>query len=356
MTTTLGAAAGCLGTAAIGFVEKQYIDPGYVYNGVLAGLVSITSPCAVVSPFGAIVVGLIGSLVYVGASKGVKAAGIDDAVDAFAVHGACGAWGVIACGLFATPFYYSVSYYGDRKDDCAGLFYGGKASGSFAAAFACVFVILAWVGSTMGALFGTLKATGLLRVSQEIEDAGLDDSKHGGAMSEVVAASCVEIKISRRVRTEASRRPPRHRRDACSMAWRCGSLTARRSHASDSLFDFHTGRERRRRQGHGGLDVDGPVRPAAVLSFCTYSHRPPLCLYCRRARTPRPVRAAPPRREHPAHTSTTPLSQLAPDPTPIALSPPRQSKPSRRLPARPQRRAPSQIPPSHSKPVARQCI
>ena len=247
MTTTLGAAAGCLGTAAIGFVEKQYIDPGYVYNGVLAGLVSITSPCAVVSPFGAIVVGLIGSLVYVGASKGVKAAGIDDAVDAFAVHGACGAWGVIACGLFATPFYYSVSYYGDRKDDCAGLFYGGKASGSFAAAFACVFVILAWVGSTMGALFGTLKATGLLRVSQEIEDAGLDDSKHGGAMSEVVAASCVEIKISRRVRTEASRRPPRHRRDACSMSWRCRFLAARPNQdgrviadAPGALVDFHT--------------------------------------------------------------------------------------------------------------------
>ena len=81
MTTTLGAAAGCLGTAAIGFVEKQYIDPGYVYNGVLAGLVSITSPCAVVSPFGAIVVGLIGSLVYVGASKGVKAAGTDRCIN-----------------------------------------------------------------------------------------------------------------------------------------------------------------------------------------------------------------------------------------------------------------------------------
>ena len=96
-------------------------------------------------------------------------------------------WGVIACGLFATPFYYGVSYYSDRADDCAGIFYKGKASGSLAAAFACVFVILAWVGSTMGLLFGTLKATGLLRVSQEIEDAGLDDSKHGGAMSEVVS-------------------------------------------------------------------------------------------------------------------------------------------------------------------------
>ena len=42
--------------------------------------------------------------------------------------------------------------------------------------------------------------------------------------------TCVEIKILRRVRAEASRRPPRHRRDACSMAWRCRFLAARPSH------------------------------------------------------------------------------------------------------------------------------
>ena len=41
-----------------------------------------------------------------------------------------------------------------------------------------------------------------------------------------IADTCVEIKISRRVRAESSRRPPRHRRDACSMAWRCRFLTA----------------------------------------------------------------------------------------------------------------------------------
>ena len=39
---------------------------------------------------------------------------------------------------------------------------------------------------------------------------------------------CVEIKILRRVHAESSRRPPRHRRNACSMAWRCRFLTARR--------------------------------------------------------------------------------------------------------------------------------
>ena len=43
------------------------------------------------------------------------------------------------------------------------------------------------------------------------------------------AVACVEIKILRRVRAESSRRPPRHRRGACSMAWRCRFLTARPS-------------------------------------------------------------------------------------------------------------------------------
>ena len=41
--------------------------------------------------------------------------------------------------------------------------------------------------------------------------------------------ACVEIKILRRVRVESSRRPPRHRRDACSIAWRCRFLAARLS-------------------------------------------------------------------------------------------------------------------------------
>ena len=41
--------------------------------------------------------------------------------------------------------------------------------------------------------------------------------------------ACVKIKILRRVRAESPRRPPRHRRDTCSMAWRCRFLTARRN-------------------------------------------------------------------------------------------------------------------------------
>ena len=51
----------------------------------------------------------------------------------------------------------------------------------------------------------------------------------------------MEIKILRHVRAESSRRPPRHRRGACSMAWRCRFLTARPSQELSALVDFHTG-------------------------------------------------------------------------------------------------------------------
>ena len=52
---------------------------------------------------------------------------------------------------------------------------------------------------------------------------------------EIEFVAWAEIKISRRLRAESSRRPPRHRRDACSMAWRCRFLTVRQR-----LVDFHT--------------------------------------------------------------------------------------------------------------------
>ena len=66
----------------------------------------------------------------------------------------------------------------------------------------------------------------------------------GPAALILAVLNCVEIKILRRVRPESPRRPPRHRRDTCSIAW-CSFLTARRSKrghvsAPDRLVDFHT--------------------------------------------------------------------------------------------------------------------
>ena len=49
---------------------------------------------------------------------------------------------------------------------------------------------------------------------------------------------CEEIKVLWRIRAESSRRPPRHRRDACSMAWRCRFLTARRSQRGRAIAEI----------------------------------------------------------------------------------------------------------------------
>ena len=61
--------------------------------------------------------------------------------------------------------------------------------------------------------------------------AGADEEPDPGAdaVPDAAARACVEIKISRRVRAESARRPPRRRRGVCSMAWRCRFRTARRS-------------------------------------------------------------------------------------------------------------------------------
>ena len=56
----------------------------------------------------------------------------------------------------------------------------------------------------------------------------LREAAEAEAVADDLVSSCVEIKILRRVRAESSRRPPHHRRTACSMAWRCSFLTARR--------------------------------------------------------------------------------------------------------------------------------
>merc|ERR1719311_74503 len=82
--------------------EKQVrIDLGGVCNGVLSGLVSITAGCGTVKPWEAMIIGFIGAFVYIGSDLLLKKLKIDDPLNAFPVHGACGMWGVIAAGLFS---------------------------------------------------------------------------------------------------------------------------------------------------------------------------------------------------------------------------------------------------------------
>ena len=181
MTTTIAAATSCITTVYMNFFLTHIIDPAMANNGILAGLVGITSGCATSNLWGAFFTGLVASPVYYCASNLLVKLEIDDVVDAFPVHGCCGLWGVLAAPLFATEFYYAQSYYSDRKDDCAGVFYGGD-GGSLGAAICFVLTDIAWTGTNIFLLMFLLSKFYPygIRVSEHVETVGMDDSKHGG--------------------------------------------------------------------------------------------------------------------------------------------------------------------------------
>ena len=198
--TTISAASGALGTLALGsaldsmVIGTPVIKLTYVNNGVLAGLVGITASCSVVEPYGAMIIGLGAAFVYIYSSKLLKKLGIDDVVDAIPVHGFCGCYGVIMAGLFATKENYAAAYgiYDGAVDECAGAFYGGSGA-QLGANIVFVLFVLCWTGSCSLVVFGGLKITGLLRVSAEVEEEGMDSSEHGIAMEK---KSVVEVPAS----------------------------------------------------------------------------------------------------------------------------------------------------------------
>jgi Amt family ammonium transporter len=174
VTTTLGAASAALSSFLLAHTVTHVWDVTAVGNGVLAGLVSITANCVVVDPWAALIIGALGGLLMQGVSKLMLKVKIDDPLDAFAVHGACGMWGLIATGIFARPQY---SYNGLGMHGF--IFPGNGALLSVQLIALCI--ILLWVGTTSMIIFGSLRLLGILRVPADIEEAGMDVSKHGGA-------------------------------------------------------------------------------------------------------------------------------------------------------------------------------
>jgi ammonium transporter, Amt family len=167
VTTTLGASAGAIGAMIIAWILFGKPDISMSLNGALAGLVGITAPTAVVSPTGAIVIGLIaGILVVFSVEFFEKVLHIDDPVGAISVHGVCGLWGTLAVGLFA------------NTDDIKGLFYGGGFQ-QLGVQFLGAAAVFVWVIAASSLLFLLIKKTVGLRVSQKEELIGLDISEHG---------------------------------------------------------------------------------------------------------------------------------------------------------------------------------
>ena len=174
MNTLIAAAAGVIGATAIIWFKTGVADVAMAGNGALAGLVSITAPVGTVTPVFALVIGLVGGVIVVFSVLAFDKIKIDDPVGAISVHGTCGIWGTLSIGLFAK---YDDAFLG-RED--AGLIYGGGLD-QLIMQLVMVLIVIAWVGITSFILFGALKATMGLRVSEAEEATGLDVAEHGSA-------------------------------------------------------------------------------------------------------------------------------------------------------------------------------
>ena len=177
MTTTLAAAAGGVTNLFIHYKLTHTYDVAEMCNGILAGLVSITSACAVVEPWAALVIGFVGAWVYTAGSKILVAYCIDDAVNATPVHFFAGAWGLLAPAFFARPENMRAAYGNHSR---AGLFYTGDFS-MLGCQLLALASVTAWVVALMGPFFLAMNRLGLFRVPEDMEIDGLDSSKHGGS-------------------------------------------------------------------------------------------------------------------------------------------------------------------------------
>ena len=99
-------------------------DPSMMINGMLAGLVAITAPCAFVAPWAAAVIGIIASVLVIESSFFVeRKLRIDDPVGAISVHGVCGMFGLLSVGVFANGS-YGAGWNGSDSTGVAGIIKG----------------------------------------------------------------------------------------------------------------------------------------------------------------------------------------------------------------------------------------
>lgn len=178
-TTTMAACSAGLTALFISYFRSKKWDLGLTVNGFLAGLVAITAPCYWVSPTGAFFIGIVAAFIVVWAMDLLEYMRIDDPIGAVPVHLACGIWGTLSLGLFATGEFGAATPTGaDTSAVVTGLFYGGGLA-QLEAQFLGSFVTVATTLIVAFALMYAVKATGTLRVSSKGEIEGLDIHEHG---------------------------------------------------------------------------------------------------------------------------------------------------------------------------------
>jgi Amt family ammonium transporter len=173
LNTNIAAAAGVIGALAMSWLVIKKPDLSMMLNGAIAALVAITAACAFVSPWGALLIGLVaGGIVVVGVLL-VERAGIDDPVGALAAHGMAGIWGTLALGFLTVPAL--AEKLGTGR---GGLFYTGSAHQLGVQALGLM-AVGAFTFAASFAILLTLKLTWGIRTEEAVETAGLDVSEHG---------------------------------------------------------------------------------------------------------------------------------------------------------------------------------
>jgi len=172
--TMLAGAAAAFSSMVYMWMRYGKPDISMMANGMLAGLVGITAPCAFVNSVSAVIIGAVaGVLVCFSVFFIERVLKIDDPVGAISVHGVNGAWGVLSLGLFAD------GTYGDGLNGVAGpvrgLFYGDASQ--FMAQVAGTVTNIVFVFVIMYVFFKVLDMIIPLRVPAELEIEGLDQAE-----------------------------------------------------------------------------------------------------------------------------------------------------------------------------------
>ncbi|MBI3804254.1 MAG: ammonium transporter [Nitrospirae bacterium] len=176
VNTMLASASGALVAMIYMWTKYGKPDPSMMANGMLAGLVAITAPCAFVTAGSAFLIGAIaGLLVCIAVFFVERTLKIDDPVGAISVHGVCGAFGVLSVGIFAD------GTYGDGlngvKGTVKGILYGD--GGQLLAQSIDLIANFVFIFVASYAFFKLVDLTIGNRVSPEVELEGLDIPEMG---------------------------------------------------------------------------------------------------------------------------------------------------------------------------------
>ncbi len=173
LVTQVATAAAALAWMTIEWIKNGKPSVLGIASGAVAGLVAITPASGWVGPMGSVVIGAAaGTACYYGATKLKHAFGYDDSLDVVGVHFVGGTLGALLTGIFAAPFLGGLGVNGD---------YTGAYSipSQMLAQLVGVLITIAWSGFISVVLLSILKATIGIRVDEESETIGLDQTEHG---------------------------------------------------------------------------------------------------------------------------------------------------------------------------------